>query len=461
MKEQNIPLCVDLDHTLLKTNLFYEALIEIIRTRFHLLFLLPFWFFKGREFLKNQILKNIRLETELMPLNEEITKFCKEQAHQGRTIFLVSNSLFHWVRHFKMDLDFVVDIIAPSEKKFRGANRASFLTDKFGEQGFDYIGSRKNDIPVWKVARYAYSSSSIKKLDNLKQVFKCPSRPLITLFKASRIWQWSKNLLVFVPLVLSASYNMFFMSIYSFIAISLASSAIYILNDLLDIKSDRRHPIKKKRQIAAGNMSIKAALFYFVLLSTGGIAIAYFICSSLFNIVIIYIILNILYSLKIKTIPILESFCLTSFYILRLWAGSFCLGLELSYWINLFAIFMFLSLSYMKEYCEILYLLKFGKLSPYYSRQCDEDDLRSYFTFGVISAHISVLIFFLYIFQNHAGHYFWIIGSILLYWISSLWHRASRGRIKGDPIKFALRDPASIVLFLFAFALLTCPNIFN
>lgn len=179
---------------------------------------------------------------------------------------------------------------------------------------------------------------------------------IIHLFKLIRPKQWIKNFFVFAPLLFSRhifQLEYLIPSVAAFIIFSLASSAVYIINDIMDVESDRAHPKKKYRPIASGEVSVKQAMIFLVLLVIiiiGGL----FVQRTIFAFVIVlYLITNLLYSLKIKSIVLLDVFFISFGFMLRVLGGAAAIGVTVSSWMILTTIFISLFLAISKRRSEL------------------------------------------------------------------------------------------------------------
>lgn len=270
--------------------------------------------------------------------------------------------------------------------------------------------------------------------------------------------QWAKNMLVFAPLVLAhkaGETDLLLQASLAFISFSLMASSVYILNDFLDVGSDRQHPIKRKRPIANGEISLPLAGFMFFALLMSSLGISFSISPNVAFILLGYFCVNLLYSFFLKRVILLDVFILTSFYISRVMAGGHAVEVEISYWLVSFSFFIFLSLAFLKRFAELKVLFKHYGRKMTLGRGYHFDDMPVLMGFGVVTGMASVLILALYIqLGNHFQLYsnpklLWGIEALVLYWICLFWIRASRGIIEDDPVKFAITDKTSWLVAAF------------
>lgn len=179
---------------------------------------------------------------------------------------------------------------------------------------------------------------------------------IIHLLRLIRPKQWIKNFFVFAPLLFSRHiFHLDYLipSIAAFIIFSLASSAVYIINDILDVESDRAHPKKKYRPIASGEVSVKQALIFLVILCALIIGALVFQSPIFAFVIVLYFITNLLYSLKVKSIVLLDVFFISFGFMLRVLGGAAAIGVPVSSWMILTTIFISLFLAISKRRSEL------------------------------------------------------------------------------------------------------------
>jgi 4-hydroxybenzoate polyprenyltransferase len=269
--------------------------------------------------------------------------------------------------------------------------------------------------------------------------------------QALRLKHWSKNFLLLVPLILS--HRIFDaaalkLGISAAVIFGLAASAIYVLNDLLDLPSDRTHSWKKLRPFASGELSIATGFAMAALLATSALALAVSIVGLQFFLVVAgYIALSIVYSIRLKQQPIIDVLVLACFYTIRIFAGGVATQVPISSWLVAFSMFFFFSLAMAKRYSELLVqgAASTGGESSY---QTGDKSLLS--SMGIASAYVSVLVVALYVHSPEVtGLYrrpelLWLVCPILMYWTSRIWLFAFRGMLDDDPVVIALQDHPSL-----------------
>jgi 4-hydroxybenzoate polyprenyltransferase len=271
------------------------------------------------------------------------------------------------------------------------------------------------------------------------------------MFRGIRSYQWVKNLLVFVPLLASHRIDEFqpwFASVLAFVAFSLCASAIYLANDILDIEADRRHPRKRFRPFASGEVSVPAgvALSVLLLVAAFSVAVAGLSWQSAM-VLLIYLVLTTSYSMALKSKPVVDVFLLTALYVLRVVAGSVATGIAPSSWLLAFALFFFLSLAFVKRFTELTAVD--GWLPGRGYGQIDSAWMHS---IGTSAGFMAVLVLALYVNSPEVGalysrpQFLWFLCPILLFWFTRLWFRAGRGQVHDDPIVDAMKDPFGYLL---------------
>ena len=279
------------------------------------------------------------------------------------------------------------------------------------------------------------------------------------ILKQMRVHQWSKNLLLFFPALLNNKlfyFDTLTTLIISFFSFSFIASSIYVLNDIIDVNSDRLHPIKKHRPIANGEFSIISGYVLIVILLSFGYLLSFYVGYNMVKIISIYIFSNLLYSSYLKNFIVIDILMLVWFYTLRLICGNLFFDLPISEWLISFSIFLFFSLGLLKRYIDNIVLEnKEIKLRVY-----NKDDSSIIMNLGVGSGLISTLVIILYLGSDqikvlYTAPIILILNApLVLFWISRLWILGARGKIKNDPVKFTLTDPITYLLFILGFMIL-------
>jgi 4-hydroxybenzoate polyprenyltransferase/phosphoserine phosphatase len=459
----NMPLCVDLDGTLIRTDLMFECIVLLLKKNPLYIFIIPFWILKGRYFFKNKLDEFVEPDYMSIPVNLEVIKFAENEKKKGRKIILITASIHKYAEKFKERFSVFDEAIGSKDGlNLVGKAKAKYLADRFGNRGFDYIGDNIKDCFVWQHSRLAHIVNptkkvieSAKKVSEIGEIFICNNTNFLkTTIKEMRVYQWVKNLLIFLPVILAHEYSyiLYIQSLIAFISFSFSASAIYIVNDLFDLESDRCHPTKSKRPIANGDMKIidSFKIILFLILTSLIIAIGFLPPNFVF-ILLAYLILTGFYSFKLKKIYILDIITLASLYTLRIGAGSAATNVYISEWLAAFSLFFFVSLAAVKRFTELKNLSQTVE-KKIKGRGYQIDDTQLIQTFGVSSGLISVLVLVLYInspkiIQLYSIPYLlYLIIPLFLYWILRVWFLAHRGELNEDPILFAVTDKTSYII---------------
>ena len=469
--EKEIPLVVDLDGALVRTDMLWESILHLVKEKPIYLFKLPLWLLGGKKKLKTCLADSIRPSVALFPYFQPLLEYLKEQKELGKKLILASASDARIVQNVADHLG-IFDLVmgTTQEINLRGNNKLKLIKKTLGEGAFDYVGNERADIPIWRESREAIAVtrskrliSHVRKIVGRVKVFTPPMRPLVYV-KAFRIHQWIKNLLIFLPFFLAHepfTGTRLFILFSAFFAMSFCASAVYICNDLFDLDADRHHSIKRNRPFASGMLSIRigAVLSFTMLLSS--FCISWFILPKVFSAFLLgYLLLTSLYTLVIKKLLLIDVIALSSFYVLRIFSGGVAGNIELSPWLLACSSFFFLNLAFAKRYVE---LNEFQNRSEnkLVGRNYRIEDMQIIVSAGLASGYISVLIFFLYIANSVKVNqlyknpdYLWFIGPMLIYWLTRIWILAQRGELHSDPVHFAVKDPVSWTIGFLSVALI-------
>lgn len=460
---QSVPLCVDMDGTLLRTDLLYETLLRFIAQSPLNILLVLRWILRGRADLKARLAERATPDLDLIPLNPECVQHIDLARSHGRQVILVSASHRTYVAAVAQKLGlFDAWYGSDGAHNLKGAAKAAFLEERFGHGGFDYIGDSTADMPVWRAARraiFAGRSTSLgarvkAEFDDALILGACQSESTgRALLRAMRPHQWLKNLLLFIPLLMAHSTNpaLWIAVCGAFIVFSLVASSVYLLNDLLDIPSDRAHPRKSKRPLASGALPVEIAAIGVPVLLIGSFAIAALLLPLAFVAVLgLYYLSTLSYSLGLKRVAVLDILILAGLYAVRVFAGGMAASIALSPWLILFSIFIFLSLAATKRQAELVDLVRSGKEMAK-GRGYTVNDTPSVANIAVASGFISVLVFALYVntpavtMLYESPTILWVICPVLLYWLGRVQLLTSRGEMHDDPVIFAVRDRISLL----------------
>jgi 4-hydroxybenzoate polyprenyltransferase/phosphoserine phosphatase len=458
-----VPLCVDLDGTVIKTDLLWESLVELLRRNPLYLFPVLLWWMRGRAYLKRQIGARVELDVTSLPYDHGFLQFLKDEKRRGRPILLVTASDRRPAERVAEHLGLFTDLLASDgNTNLRGQAKGVKLAEKFGVRGFDYAGNSTVDLPVWAQARHAIVvngnarlTARAGKCSTVSHIFGSVSPRWQALIRALRPHQWAKNLILFVPLLTSHELSrpaLALDAVLAFIAFSLCASGIYVLNDLFDLESDRHHRTKRGRPFAAGDLPLPVGLASFPLLLAGGALLASRLRWEFGAVLGGYVLLTTTYCWGLKKAPLLDVFCLAALYTIRLIAGHGATGVAYSTWLLVFSMFIFLSLALVKRFVELNSALHQNR-ADIRGRGYHPDDLWLVATLGSSSGYLSALVLALYVNSSDEVHRLYrhptlllLVCPLLLYWISRVWMLAHREKMHEDPLVFALKDPVSYLV---------------
>lgn len=464
------PLVVDLDGTLLRSDLLVESALLFLRDSPQR-FWLPFsWLAHGRAVLKQRLAQATQIDVSRLPFSPQVMGLIREARDRGRTVVLATASDRKLAEQVATHLNLFDEVLASDGKRNLSAERKrDVLVGRFGERGFDYVGNAHDDLPILAAARRGFLidpqpglEGRAKRLGPPIEVLNGGSeRRFTTWLKALRLHQWLKNLLIFVPLLASHQITdplLLWKGVLAFLFFGLCASSVYLLNDLFDLPEDRQHPLKRERPFAAGRLSIKAGLLMVpVLLVSAFVGAIWLLPLEFAGILGAYYLLTLAYSLDLKRRVIVDVMALAALYTIRVIAGAAAFGLSLTFWILAFSMFVFLSLAMVKRYAELHAAAELSRVELTPGRGYYPSDMSMVAVLGAVSGYLAVLVLALYIHDEETVHLYahpeiiWLAVPLLLFWISRVWMLAHRGQMNEDPLLFAVRDRASLVVgFLFA-----------
>jgi len=464
------PLVVDLDGTLTRSDLLYESFGGLIKLNIFNVLRVPFWLAKGKAHMKRRIAERVDVDIELLPWNKEFLEYLKAEKISGRRLILATASDEKYAHQIADYIGLFDDVIASDGvTNVSGKRKVAKARELLGDEPFDYAGNAEIDLQVWAEADKALlvnaEAGLEARLDGvapIERVFDDKASQLKMFIKAIRAHQWLKNLLIFVPLILS--YQFFesgqdISAVLAFIAFSLCASSVYLLNDILDLSADRQHPRKKRRPFASGNLSIVTGFVTmgaFLLIS---FLICFLLPPAFFLALLLYYVLTMAYSTVLKRAAIVDVLTLAALYTMRLIAGAAAISVDLSFWLLAFSMFIFLSLALIKRYSELLMQVSRGQ-DFIAGRAYRPVDLETLSQMGATSGYLAVMVLALYIESDAVNANYshpealWLLCPMMLYWISRLWLITRRGQMHDDPVVFTITDRRTYTLAAAAVAVL-------
>lgn len=472
-------LFVDLDGTLIRTDLLVEASLKLLKRNPLNLFRLAAWLLKGRTVIKDKVAELIDLDADSLPYEKELIEHLKEQKRDGKQLILATASHHKYARKIAAHLGIFDHTIATtSEVNLKGARKLAAIKEFCDDSAFSYAGDSPADRPIWKE-----SSSSILVNASPRDVEAARARskdhkvietrpPLaIAFLKEMRVHQWAKNTLIFVPLLTSHAYlepNAVLTAVLAFFCFSLLASGVYFFNDLMDLDADRRHVRKRNRPLASGDLPITSGIAgaaVFPLLAFGTAAL--FLPLQFIAALALYFVLTLAYSFRLKRVSTADVMTLAVLYTLRVIAGALALNIAMSSWLLAFSVFIFVSLAYLKRYIEVEAMTSDHsnghasheqgsnahgsneKESNVSGRGYTASDSETMFCLGIANATAAVLVLALYLNSVEVAQLYrgpeilWLLCFLMLYWSNRIWVGARRRKIGDDPVLFALTDNVS------------------
>ena len=457
-----MPICVDLDGTLVKSDTLIDSLLVLVRVHPLLIPLLPGQVLRGKAAFKAYVTEHVSLDVAHLPYNRKLLRFLQQERTRGRKIFLATGADVRLARRVADHLG-VFDGVLGSDgaNNLTGNMKMDKLRSQFGSSDFVYVGNDTPDLPLMAgAAESMVANPSLRLRRKLRARGIVPSRAFLersrgwqSIVKALRPHQWAKNLLVFVPTLLAhnGSIHLLMSSLVAFLCMCSTASGTYIVNDLLDIEADRRNIKKRLRPFASGDLTPATGLVAVALLLALGLAGAQLLPSTFSVWLLAYLGSTFLYSLYLKRIALVDVIVLSGLYTLRLLAGGAATNTPISHWLAGFAIFLFLSLAIVKRFAE-LENLRLSGAQLKNGRGYLMSDIEQLRAFGTASAFAAVVVFANYISGPdvmalyHHPRRLWLIVPCMVLWLCRVWLLASRGELDEDPVAFALTDAASLVI---------------
>jgi 4-hydroxybenzoate polyprenyltransferase/phosphoserine phosphatase len=472
-----MPLCVDLDGTLVKSDTLVDSVLALVRQNPRALLQTPGWLAQGKAAFKKHVTGAVTIDVAALPYNRPLLEFLYQQHAVGRQIYLATAAHDTLAQRVAEHQGIFAGVLASDgARNLAGGNKLQAFRQQFGEE-FCYIGNAKPDLAILKSCREpmvanpdAALMSGLRSANVVPEhIFRDQVPPAKAWLKAIRLHQWAKNALIFLPLLLAHVWNAprplgaLVGAMIAFLSFGLCASATYIVNDLLDIEADRRHHTKRNRPFAAGNLpaiqgvlvlsgfllaSLLLALVLPLLVGQVGASLV-----SPYSFVIwlgVYAVTTTSYSFALKRVVLVDVIVLSLLYTIRIFAGAAASGVPVSNWLGGFSVFFFLSLAFVKRFAE-LESLKMRELAPSNGRGYLLSDIEQLRAFGTSSAYASVVVLMLYItnldthLYRHSGR-LWLLLPVFLLWVMQLWLLASRGELNEDPVVYAITDKRSLML---------------
>ena len=459
------PLCVDLDGTLVKNDTLMDSLLLLVRTRPVTALRAPLWLLRGKAALKAEVSARVALDERHLPYNRRLMEYLDAERGEGRKLYLATGADRQLAGRVANHLGIFEGVLASDGRtNLTSGNKLDGLREAFGDEGYDYIGNAAPDLPLLQHAGAAMLANPAPALRarlrsrgvRVEREFDDRVPPAKSMLKALRLHQWAKNILIFLPLLLAHNLHVGVLTpaMLAFLSFSLCASATYIVNDLLDIEADRRHPRKRMRPFAAGDLSVASGVAAGAVLLGGSLAIAaVWLPREYLMWLLLYLAATLSYSLYLKRVVLVDVILLSGLYTVRMLAGSAATRIPITPWLGAFSLFLFLSLAMVKRFSELENTRARGQ-SLANGRGYLLGDIEQLRSFGTSCAYAAVVVFSFYIGGNDVTRLYrhpdrlWLITPLMILWLSRVWLLASRGELDEDPVIFAVTDRVSLLIGL-------------
>lgn len=456
-------LAVDLDGTLIRSDMLYEGFWAAFARDWRTPFLAAAALTRGKAALKDRIAALAEIDAACLPYDPAVLERLRSARAEGARLVLITAADRRYAQAVAAHLG-LFDAVHASDGQtnLSGTAKLVRLRAEYGEAPVTYIGDSHHDLPVWQgtsgAITVAAPASLRARVDAMhpgaEHLSPAPgaAAQARTLLRALRPHQWMKNTLVFVPMMAAHDHAAMtlFLAVLAFVAFSLVASAVYLLNDLLDLAADRAHPRKCARPLASGRLPIRRGMAMIPALLLAGLALA-LVLGPLFVLVLGgYFALTLGYSLWLKRKVLVDICVLASLYAARIVAGSVATDIVLSVWLLAFSLFLFLALAAVKRQAELVDMAQRGA-DKTAGRGYRATDLPVVTQLATASGFVSVLVLMLYLtdpgMRAQAFDPMLISAAclVLIYWLSRMVLLAHRGEMEDDPLVFSLRDPVSLL----------------
>jgi 4-hydroxybenzoate polyprenyltransferase/phosphoserine phosphatase len=451
---------VDLDGTLVATDTLWESLLLLLRKRPLAALAAPLWALRGRAHFKARVAAEVCPDARTLPYREAVLERIHALRASGAETWLATAANEVVANAVAGHLDCFDEVIASdAHSNRRGESKLAAVTRAAGDRPFLYVGNAVADLPLWEraseaacVAASPGARRGLSQRDIQADVWVPSERGANAWLRSLRPHQWSKNALLFAPLALAhdvTDTDALVRVAIAFVCFCAVASATYLLNDLLDLESDRVHPSNRQRPLAAGDLAIPAALATAASLAVAGFALSACLLGAATTwMLAIYLALTTAYSLWLKEKLFIDVLLLAGLYTQRVLTGAVAAPVEASTWLLAFSLFFFLGLALVKRYVELLQIRE--ESSGRNARRAYRvSDISLIETMGLASGYVSILVLGLYVSSESVTRLYarpealWLISPLMLFWISRMWFLARRGQLDADPVLFATTDRAS------------------
>lgn len=455
---RDVPLVVDLDGTLIFSDLLWESLLLFLKRHLLRAWILPLWLLRGKAGFKHSVSDGVSLDPAALPYDQQLLDFIRQERERGREVVLATGAERRLAEQVAGHVGLFDRVLATDPGvNFTEHNKARELAALYGEGSYDYIGNSRADLPVWLGARKAYSvtTTPFRLADGRVTSQLGTRRGGIgkALLKGLRPRQWLKNLLVFLPMLAGHAFNLEALtaSLFAFVAFSMCASSAYLLNDALDAQDDRLHPTKRRRPIANGSLPLGVAMVASPVLALAALTLCAWFSPLLLLAVGVYFVTTVAYSVYLKRLMMVDIVVLAMLYTIRVLGGSAATTIEPSFWMLAFSFFLFLSLALLKRHSELANLRRAGK-DKTRGRGYTTNDHLPIGIMGTNSAFVSIMVFMLYFNSDNVlmlyarPHWLFATIPLLAFWLGRLWILSFRGEVNEDPVLYVSKDKTSLLV---------------
>jgi len=463
---------VDLDGTLTPSDTLFESALLLVRRQALNLLRLLAWLTLGKAGFKRRLANAVRPDPAQLLYHQPLLQYLRAERGRGRSLVLASAADARIVREVSAHLGLFDDALGTDPSgagpNLRRAHKREAIEAHARAQGharWAYAGNSRDDLPVWDGAAEAVVVnapprvvSALLRLHPQARVFERVPLSIKTVLRAIRLKQWSKNALLFVPVLAAHSLDPLAWGavLLAFVAFGLCASATYLVNDLLDLPNDRVHRLKRLRPLAAGTLGIPAAVGLGLLMMGLAFVLAWRVSAGFAAMLMLYTATTLAYSLHLKRLPLIDVLVLAALYTLRVGAGAVAAQVELSNWLLAISMFLFLSLALVKRCAELEEVAAEGAEGAS-GRGYQVRDLVSLRAMGMAAGFLAVMVLALYIDsqkgheQYHRPEWLWAAAPLALLWVMRIWLKTGRRELRGeDPLQFALHDRLTWLMVLLA-----------
>lgn len=465
-----VPLVVDLDGTLIRSNLLLESVIALMKQSLLTVFLLPLWLLRGKAVLKAEVTRRVALDLSVLPLNTPLLEHLRRKKARGHRLVLATGTHETLARRIADQVGLFDDVLATDGRRnLTGTNKLAALRHRYGATGFDYAGNAAADRPIWRAARQATVVDAPSRLvswakrnANVTHVFPRQRPPLWLYVRALRLHQWLKNILLLAPLVAALRFTdvaALTDLLIGFFAFGFCASSVYLVNDIIDLEDDRLHPNKRHRPFASGALPVVHGLVLIPLLLAASAALCVFLPGQFAAVLAVYYAATLAYTFGLKRLEAIDIVTLALLYTTRIFAGAAAAQVPVSVWLLTFSIFLFLSLAIAKRYAELTLMRKNGKQASA-ARGYRFADLPILRSMGVGAGYVAAVVLAVYVDTPQVGaayahpYLLWVFVPVLVLWLTRVWIKTGRAEMHDDPLVFAARDRVSLAFAVLCGAVL-------